>query len=104
MVGQGLISYRKLQEINLYSLPFFTKETVLERADFTLQLLMFVTAEKERRMFIIFFLSIFVSCCPRGFQLGYAEHVRIMQALTSLPRSQLFLIWSLYSSQRLLWQ
>ena len=26
------------------------KETTLERADFTLQLLMFVTAEKERRM------------------------------------------------------
>ena len=37
----------------------WNKETTLERADFTLQLLMFVTAEKERRMFIIFFLSIF---------------------------------------------
>ena len=36
-----------------------TKETTLERADFTLQLLMFVTAEKERRMFTIYFLSIF---------------------------------------------
>ena len=36
-----------------------TKETTLERADFTLQLLMFVTAEKERRMFTIFFLSSF---------------------------------------------
>ena len=35
------------------------KETILERADFALQLLMFVTAEKERRMFIIFFLSSF---------------------------------------------
>ena len=35
------------------------KETTLERADFTLQLLMFVTAEKERVMFIIFCLSIF---------------------------------------------
>ena len=35
------------------------KETKLERADFTLQLLMFVTAEKGRRMFIIFFLSSF---------------------------------------------
>ena len=34
-----------------------TKETTLERADFTLQLSMFVTAEKERRMFIIFFPS-----------------------------------------------
>ena len=35
------------------------KETILERADFNLQLLMFVTSEKERRMFIIFFLSSF---------------------------------------------
>ena len=35
-----------------------TKETTLERADFTLKLLMFVTAEKERVMFIVFFLSI----------------------------------------------
>ena len=35
------------------------KETTLERVDFTLQLLMFVTAEKERRMFIIFFISSF---------------------------------------------
>ena len=34
-----------------------SKETTLERADFTLQQLMFVTAEKERRLFIIFFLS-----------------------------------------------
>ena len=36
-----------------------TKETILERADFALQLLMFVTAEKGRIMFISFFLSIF---------------------------------------------
>ena len=35
------------------------KETTLERADFALQLSMFVTAEKEREMFIIFFLSSF---------------------------------------------
>ena len=35
------------------------KETTLERDDFTVQLLMFVTAEKEGRMFIIFFLSSF---------------------------------------------
>ena len=34
------------------------KETSKERADFTLQLLMFVTAEKEEQMLIIFFLSI----------------------------------------------
>ena len=36
-----------------------TKETTLERADFTLQMLMFVTAEKEGQMFIIIFLPIF---------------------------------------------
>ena len=35
------------------------KETTLERADFVLQLSMFVTAEKEREMFTIFFLSSF---------------------------------------------
>ena len=35
----------------------FPKETTLERADFTLQLLLFVTVEKERR--IVFFLSSF---------------------------------------------
>ena len=38
------------------------KETTFERADFALQLLVFVTAEKEGQMFIIFFLSIF--CRP----------------------------------------
>ena len=38
---------------------FLLKETTLERADFTLHLLMFVTAEKEREMFIIFILSSF---------------------------------------------
>ena len=32
----------------------------LERADFTLQLLMLVTSEKEGQMLIIFFLSIFL--------------------------------------------
>ena len=37
----------------------FSKETTLERADFALQLSMFVTAEKEREMFTIFFLSSF---------------------------------------------
>ena len=36
-----------------------TKETILERADFTIQLLMFVDADKERRMFIFFFIFIF---------------------------------------------
>ena len=49
------------------------KETTLESADFTIQLLMFVTAEKEERMFIISIISIssvFVSCCPRNFKLG----------------------------------
>ena len=38
-----------------------TKETTLERADLILQLLMFVSAEKEGQRSINFFLSIF---CP----------------------------------------
>ena len=35
------------------------KETTLERADFTLKLLMFVIGEKYKLMFTILFLSIF---------------------------------------------
>ena len=53
---------------------------------------MFVTAEKEGQMFIIFFLYIFVSCCPRGFKQGKAERVQAMKAQTNRPRSQLFQI------------
>ena len=60
------------------------KETTLERADFTLQLLMFVTADKER--------TVFVSCCPRNFKLEQTECVQTMKAPASLPISQLFLI------------
>ena len=44
---------------SLYALFITPKETALERADFALPLLMFVTAEKEGRMFSIFFLSSF---------------------------------------------
>ena len=51
---------------------------------------MFVTAEKKGQMFIIFFLSIFVSCCPRSFKQGYAERVQAMKAQTNRLRSQLF--------------
>ena len=40
------------------------KETAFERADFTFQLLMFVNAEKEGQMFIIFILSIFCQLFP----------------------------------------
>ena len=47
------------------------KETTLERADFTLQLLMFVTVKKKRYIFIVFFLSpVLVSCCPRNLKKG----------------------------------
>ena len=49
----------KLQHVCLQLDRVRAKETTLERADFTLQLLLFVTAEKERRMFTIFFLSSF---------------------------------------------
>ena len=43
------------------------KEATLERADFTLQLLMFETAEKERVMFIILFFSGFCHLLSPGF-------------------------------------
>ena len=54
---------QQLQQVN-------PKETTLERADFPLQLLMFVTAEKEREMFIILFISIF---CTHNLKLRQAE-------------------------------
>ena len=47
-----------------------TKETTLERVDFTLQLLLFLTGEEERRMFIISLFPVFVSCCARAFKQG----------------------------------
>ena len=54
--GSELVTKRKGSRIqNLVS----SKETTLERANFTLQLLMFVTSEKERELFIIFFLFSF---------------------------------------------
>ena len=68
-----------------------SKETTFYRTDITLQLLMFVTALKEGQIFIIFFLSIFFSCCPRNFKLGQTECAPIRKALTHLPISQLFL-------------
>ena len=40
----------------------------LKRVDFTLWLVMFVTAQKERELLINLVLSSF--CCPRGFKLG----------------------------------
>ena len=47
--------------VNLYGFELLdlAKETTLERADFILQLLMFVTAAKEKRMYTFFFLSSF---------------------------------------------
>ena len=46
------------------------KETTLERADLTIQLLMFVTAEKEREIFLIFFHSSFCQLLSLNFKLG----------------------------------
>ena len=43
--SKGILYNQKCSKGILY-----LKETILERAEFTLQLLMFVTAEKERRM------------------------------------------------------
>ena len=53
---------------------------------------MFVTAEEERVMFIIFFLSFFVRCCPLNFSLGQGEREQTMKAQTNRPRRQLFLM------------
>ena len=51
------------------------EETTLERADFTLQLLMFVTTEKEREKFAIFVLSSFCQLLFPRFQarVGWAR-------------------------------
>ena len=65
-----------------------TKETTLERIDFTLQLLMFKTVEKEKRMFMSFFLSIFC----QDFRLEQPERVHTMKAQTYRPERQLFLM------------
>ena len=67
-IGRVMLLKNKIDTNRSVLIGCFTKETTLERADFTLQLLMFVTAEKERQLFIIFILySVFVSCCPRNF-------------------------------------
>ena len=79
-----------LQERKPYQL---SKETTLERADFTLQLLMLVNAKKgERNVYSFLSLCFFVSCCPRDFKLGQAECFQTIKALTNRPRSQLFLM------------
>ena len=70
-----------------------SKETTLERADFTLQLLMFVTTEKEGVVFIIFFFFQFLSAVVTAkFKLELAERVQAMKALNNRPRRQLFLM------------
>ena len=64
------------------------EETTLEKADFALQLLMFVTVEKERQLFIIFFLSSFCQLLSQG----QAECIQTIKARTNQPRRQLFLM------------
>ena len=57
------------------------KETSLERADFTLQLLMVDTEKGKGNMFTIFFSSIFGSYCPRRhFRQGHAKRVQTRKA------------------------
>ena len=68
------------------------KEITLERADFTLQLLMFATAGKEGQMFIIFFLSSFCQLLSVSAVLSKDERVHTKKVLTKQPRSQLFLM------------
>ena len=69
----------EILSINLHLLLMWwlvlTKETSLGRADFTLQLFMFVTVERERYIFVELF-PVFVSCFPRDFKLGQAERVQ----------------------------
>ena len=49
---------------------------------------MFVAAEKESVMFhMIYFVSIFVSCRPRGFKLDQAERVQTMKEVSSFKCS-----------------
>ena len=74
-----------------YGALILSKETRLERADFTLQLSMFVTKEKEGVMFIIFYLPSFCQLLsPPDFKLGQAECARTIQ--TNRPRRHLFLM------------
>ena len=49
---------------------------------------MFVIAEKEEQMHIIFFLFIFGRSCPRSFKQRLADRVQTMKAQTNRPRSQ----------------
>ena len=68
MNGQHIFQTKPLfKGTKHYLLLEHSKETTLERADFTLQLLMFVTAEKEGQMFIIVFLSIFCQLLSQRF-------------------------------------
>ena len=69
------------------------KETILERADFTLQLVMFVTTGKDEANVLYFSYFPFCdSCCPSGLKEGQAERIQAMKAKTNRPRRQLFLI------------
>ena len=61
-----------------------SKETTLERADFTLQMLMLVNLEEERELFSFQFLSAVVP--------SILEHGQTMKAQTNRPRGQLILI------------
>ncbi len=69
LAGAQVEKDKKYQNIlmnDCYSIVQY-RETTLERVDFTLQLLKFVTEEKERRMFTIFFLSSFCQMLPPPF-------------------------------------
>ena len=58
-----------------------------------------IVTSKRRDKCLWFALSpVCVSSYPRNFKLGQAECVQKMKALTNRPGSQLFLMWSLYSS------
>ena len=67
MVGFFLNVWTNEPKKGVMGMLLLSKDTTLERADFTLLLSMFVTPEKERQLFIIFFLSSFCQLLSQQF-------------------------------------
>ena len=65
------VGHAILKWLVMLFLPFIwslsAEEATLERVDFTLQLVIFVTSEKEGKMSTIFFLSIFCQLLSQRF-------------------------------------
>ena len=65
---------------------------MLERADFTLELVSVCNKICERKMYTIFYVSIFghLLCCSCDVKHGRIERVKTRKAQINLPRRQLF--------------